>query len=80
MIRSLLGSEMFIRVRLSKGDYIVSLFGLNIKDTIMVTTTEQRIDLNVADIPVGSSVYSGTKMIKTKSEEILYCYFQKAQD
>lgn len=67
-------------IKLSKGDYIVSLFGLNIKDTIMVTTTEQRIDLNIADIPVGSSVSSGTKMIKTKSEEILYCYFQKAQD
>ena len=64
-------------IKLGKGDYIIGLYGLNANDIVNVFTTEGRIDINVADVPVGSTVSPGTKMIKTRGEEILYSYYQK---
>lgn len=66
-------------IKLSKGDYIMGLYGLNANDVINVTTTESKYDIIVSDIPQGSSVSAGTKMIRTRGEEILYCYYQRKQ-
>ena len=66
-------------IKLGKGDYIVGMYGLNEADFIDITTSEQKISLPVASIPVGSSVSSGEKMIKTRGEEILYAYYHKAE-
>ena len=65
-------------IKLGKGDYIIGLYGLNAKDTVNVFTTEGKIDIPVGEVPVGSTVSPGTKMIKTRSEEILYSHYQKA--
>lgn len=66
-------------IKLGKGDYIMGLYGLNVNDTINVTTTESKYDIVVSDIPQGSSVSTGSKMIRTRGEEILYCYYQRKQ-
>ena len=65
-------------IKLGKGDYIIGLYGLNAKDTLNVFTTEGKIDIPVSEVPIGSTVSPGTKMIKTRGEEILYSHYQKA--
>lgn len=65
-------------IKLGKGDSIIGLYGLNVLDTLTVTTAESgTMNINVADLPVGSTVSPGTKMISTRGDEILYCYFNK---
>lgn len=62
-------------IKLSKGDEILSVFGLSTNDTLIVNTTSGKININITDIPTGSSIGTGTKMIANKSDTIVSCAF-----
>lgn len=62
-------------IKLSKGDEILSVFGLSNSDTLIVNSTSGRVTIPVDTIPIGSSVGSGTKMIPNKSDTIVSCGF-----
>ena len=58
-------------IKLAKGDYIKNIFSCNpIKNKIRVIRPEGIIDMNINDIPIGSSISPGTKMCK---EGIIKC-------
>ena len=52
--------------RLGKGDKLHTIYGVNSNDTIRIYTNEGYTDIKVSDIPIGSSVSSGTKVLSTK--------------
>lgn len=62
-------------IKLSKGDEILSVFGLSNNDMLVVNSTSGRVEINVNDIPIGSSVGTGTKMIPNKGDTIVSCSF-----
>lgn len=62
-------------IRLSKGDEILSVFGLSGMDSIVVNATSGRIVIPVDTIPIGSSIGAGVKMIPNKSDTIVSCGF-----
>ena len=65
-------------IKLGKGDCIAGVYGLNTKDSVNITTSEgNSMVLKVDDIPLGSSVSTGVKMIKGRTEEAVKCVFQK---
>lgn len=65
-------------IKLGKGDCIAGVYGLNTKDSVNITTSEDNsLVLKVDDIPLGSSVSTGIKMIKGRTEEVVKCVFQK---
>lgn len=58
-------------IKLAKGDSIVNIFSCNpSKNIIRVVRNEGIIDMNINDIPIGSSISPGTKMCK---EGIIKC-------
>jgi len=58
-------------IDLAKGDKIHSLFGATDDNIISVLTTDGIVDVPVKDIPLGSSVSKGTKIISTKTDIII---------
>jgi len=60
-------------IKLAKGDKIKCIFGINNKDSIEITTKEDKVRIQVTDIPEGSSISAGIKMIPTKSDIIIKC-------
>ena len=60
-------------IKLNKTDRIKSIYGVNIKDALRIITKNGKTEINVADIPVGSSISPGTKMIPMKGDVILRC-------
>ena len=61
--RSQAGSNI---IKLSKTDNIVSIYGVNPSDTLQVTIAPsgETIEVPVSSIPAGTSISTGTKMIK----------------
>ena len=51
-------------IKLAKGDYIHNIFSCNSNYTLRVIRPDETLEINVADIPVGSSISAGTKMCK----------------
>lgn len=51
-------------IKLSKGDYIKNIFSCNGTVSIRITRPDEILDINIDDIPMGSSVSSGTKLCK----------------
>lgn len=51
-------------IKLAKGDYIHNIFSCNSNYVLRVIRTDEVLEINVADIPIGSSVSAGTKMCK----------------
>ena len=51
-------------IKLAKGDYIHNIFSCNPNYILRVIRPDETVDINVADIPIGSSVSAGTKMCK----------------
>jgi DNA gyrase subunit A len=52
-------------IKLTKGDTINSIFSCNpIKHSIIVVNNDGATTVNIEDIPVGSSISSGTKLFK----------------
>ena len=54
-------------IKLAKNDNIVSIYGVNDKDILTVSTTNGKHEIPIADIPVGSSVSSGAKILDDKN-------------
>ena len=51
-------------IKLAKGDYIHNIFSCNASYALRVIRPDETLEINVADIPVGSSISAGTKMCK----------------
>lgn len=51
-------------IKLKKTDSIKYICGVNEKDIIRIITPEEKLEIPVTDIPIGSSISPGTKMIK----------------
>lgn len=52
-------------IKLKKNDSIKFICGVNAAhDVIRIITPEEKLEINVADIPIGSSISPGTKLIK----------------
>ena len=58
-------------IRLGSRDNVVSIYGVNEKNSIRVVTSSNTIDIPVADIPCGSSVSSGTKIPGVSAQDIV---------
>lgn len=54
-------------IKLTKGDYIIGVYGVNSNNIIRcITETGNISEIKVESIPVSSTVSSGTKMVKSK--------------
>lgn len=62
-------------INLVKGDYIKNVFSCSNKHIIRVTTLDEVLEFSLNDIPVGSSISSGTKLCK----EVLKCELVRKQ-
>ena len=51
-------------IKLSKNDYIKNIFSCNGNVKIRITRIDEVIDINIDDIPMGSSISSGEKLCK----------------
>ena len=51
-------------IKLAKGDYIHNIFSCNASYALRVIRPDETLEINVSDIPVGSSISAGTKMCK----------------
>lgn len=60
-------------IKLSKGDSIRFVGGLNNQDKFRIVTRNERYEFNVSDIQPGSSVSSGNKLIPLKGDNIIRC-------
>ena len=58
-------------IRLGSRDNVVSIYGVNEKNSIRVVTSSNIIDIPVADIPCNSSVSSGTKIPGVSGQDIV---------
>lgn len=60
-------------IKLGAGDKIKAIYGLNSKDSIVLTTQTDRITLNVSELQEGSSISPGVKVLNTRTNKILRC-------
>lgn len=58
-------------IKLSSGDSIYKVYGVNDNNILKVVTTSETIDIPLDTIKGSSSVSTGTKMISTKSDRII---------
>ena len=58
-------------IDLGRGDRIHSLFAVTDDNTIGLLTTSGIIDVPVKDIPLGSSVSKGTKILSGKTDLVI---------
>ena len=63
-------------IKLAKGDRIHSIFSLNSNNVIKVITKNGKIELPVSDIPMGSSISTGTKFTQGK-DIVIKCSIAK---
>ena len=64
-------------IKLKKTDKIHSIFGVNDRNSINIITTNNKLTIPVSEIPKGSSLSSGKKMIQSKNEVIVKCKLVK---
>lgn len=60
-------------IKLSKNDKIKEIYGLNKLDSIRIITKNDRIEIKVQDLEIGSSIGAGNKIISTKNDNIVRC-------
>jgi DNA gyrase subunit A len=58
-------------IKLSKGDSIHSIHGVNNNTILKILTKNEKIEIPIEEIPSASSISSGTKMISLKSDNII---------
>nr|DAT97558.1 MAG TPA: DNA topoisomerase 2 alpha [Caudoviricetes sp.] len=58
-------------IKLGRNDEIFNVYGVVPTSILNINTSSGMINIPVADIPVGSSISSGEKMVSTKSDVIL---------
>lgn len=66
-------------IKLGSGDKIVSVLSGNSCDLIHVKCTNTDELFEFADVPMGSSISSGTKLITTRGNKIMHCWIEKRQ-
>lgn len=62
-------------IKLTKDDVILGVFGLRVQDTLVISASSGKMNIDVNSIPVGSSAGGGTKMIPNKGDTIVSCSF-----
>ena len=60
-------------IKLNKGDNIVAAYGANDIDALQIWTPSGPVNVNLAEIPVGSSIGPGVKAIQNKTDIVLNC-------
>lgn len=58
-------------IKLTKGDKIKSIYGLNMNDSIRIISHSGSIDIAVKDLIEGSSISSGIKVLNTRGDSII---------
>ena len=66
-------------IKLGSGDKIVSVLSGNSCDLIHVKCINTDNLFEFADVPIGSSISSGTKLIGTRGNKIMHCWIEKRQ-
>lgn len=64
-------------IKLSKGDTIQAVYGVNEKDSIRIISQSGTVDVNVSDLKVGSSISTGDKVLSTRGDIILKTHIIK---
>lgn len=62
-------------IKLSKGDEIMGVYGLSTNDIVLITSTSGKLELPVNNIPMGTSIGPGTRMINGRSDTVVSCNF-----
>lgn len=60
-------------IKLSKTDNIIAAYGVNDKDALQIWTQNGGINIEIKDIPAGSSIGTGIRVIQGKSDMVLNC-------
>lgn len=60
-------------IKLSKGDAIQTVYGTDLNSILKIITKNNIYEFRVGDIPSGTSISSGAKMISTKTDNIIRC-------
>lgn len=63
-------------IKLSSGDTIASVISGNESDIIHIKSANGDTLVNFTDIPMGSSISTGTKVLATRGNKILHCYIE----
>lgn len=58
-------------IKLGSTDSIFSIYGVNEKDSIKVITSDEVLEISVSSVPLYTSISKGTKMINTKTCNII---------
>lgn len=58
-------------IKLSKGDSIKAVYGVNLNDSIRVISQSGMTEIKVSDLKIGSSISTGVKVLSTRSDIIL---------
>lgn len=58
-------------IKLSKGDSIQAVYGINQKDSIRVVSQSGISEIKVEDLKIGSSISTGMKVLSTRSDMIV---------
>ncbi len=66
-------------IKLGKGDTIQAVYGVNVKDSIRVVSQSGTTEIKVADLAVGSSISTGSKVLATRSDMIVKTNIIKAK-
>lgn len=65
-------------IKLSKGDSIKAVYGVNLNDSIRVISQSGMTEIKVSDLKIGSSISTGVKVLSTRSDIILKTNIIKA--
>lgn len=60
-------------IKLSKTDALVAVYGVNNTDRLYIATQETTYNVAIADIPLGSSISEGAKMLSLGADQITHC-------
>lgn len=60
-------------IKLAKTDSIKNVYGVHNTDTLKVTTKGNSYEFIVGEIPTGTSISSGTRLMATKNDNIIRC-------
>lgn len=66
-------------IKLSKGDTIQAVYGVNVKDSIRIVSQSGTTEIKVSDLVVGSSISTGSKVLATRSDMIVKTNIIKAK-
>ena len=64
-------------IKLSKGDTIQAVYGVNEKDSIRVISQSGTTEVKVSELKVGSSISTGAKVLSTRGDMIVKTHIIK---